>query len=171
MREIIEKASKIDFGIDSGDCVIMTSCLTRYMKEKHNTELKVHIGALFRDNEHATLHMWNSYKGKVIDLTAHTQAHNTAQSMILDEPISTEGNAKRLQSYKVDSKVLLDFARSMVVTASEIDPKAITVSHFFLKYTRDGKVPYSKVIESMATESRSRYYEKFLLLMEDETVI
>ena len=167
MKEIVEKASKIEFGIVSGDCVIMTLCLTRYMKEKHNIELKIHIGALIDKIGNTTLHMWNSYKGKVIDLTAHSQPNETAQSMILDEPISDEGNSKRIISYKIDNERLVVFAKNQVELASAIDADVMTVSHFFLDYRRDGRVPYSKAIESMGTESRELYYETFLLLIED----
>ena len=89
MKEIIKKAADIEFGMAAGDCVLMTLCLRKYMKEEHNIELKAHVGALI--NEYGTtLHMWNSYKGKMIDLTAHKQPYETAQSVILDEPISDE---------------------------------------------------------------------------------
>ncbi len=166
LEEILRKAANIEFGNEWGDCLIMTLCLTRYMKEVHGIELKVHIGALV-GSKGTTLHMWNSYKGKMIDLTAHKQRGETAQSFILDKPISIDGNSKRVLSYKLNSDTIRNFARGMTKTAESIDPDVSTISHIFLKYERTGKIPYNDVKDIMNTEERKSYDEKFKLIMNE----
>ncbi len=160
LRTILKKASEIEFGNAWGDCLLMTLSLTRYLKEEYGVELKAHIGALVGE-EGTTLHMWNSYKGKMIDLTAHKQRGETAQSFILDTPISEEGNSKRVVSYKINSEPLRDFARNMAKYAEEKSPESLSISHIFLKYERAGKIPYDDIPSLMDTESRRNNYEKF----------
>ncbi len=160
LKEILQEASGIKFDNAWGDCLLITLCLTRYMKEEYDIELKAHIGAL-RSEEGATLHMWNSYKGKMIDLTAHRQREETAQSVILDNPISKEGNSKRVVSYKINSEDLRSFAKGMAKSAEEMKPDSESVSHIFLKYERTGKIPYDDILSLMNTESRKENYEEF----------
>lgn len=167
MKDILRKASKIEFDIPTGDCVIMTLCLTKYMKEKYDIELTAHIGALV-SKKGITLHMWNTYEGKIIDLTAHKQQHDKGQSLILGEPISGKGNSKRVISYKIDSERVRAFARKVISDAAKTDTDAVTDAHIFLNNERTGKLPYDEVITILGTKQNG-YWQHFISQMEKQS--
>ena len=144
MKYLLKKASKYRFGNSSGECFLMTMCLTKYMKEEKGITLQTHVGGIQNENDKNDLvvHLWNSYKGKMIDLTSHTQPELRVKGEILGKKIKGFENSKRVSNKTMDTPILINYAKDWIIDRSKIDKNDITIDHIFVDNVKTGLVSY-----------------------------
>lgn len=90
-QKIIKKiscllANKIEEDNIKGACNRIPFILKYYLHRYHNIVIDIHFGLIEYEGKYA-VHNWNSYEGKKIDITIHSQLINELNSdcLILDE--------------------------------------------------------------------------------------
>lgn len=78
-------ADKVDSEEDKGQCTFIPYFLKYYLYRYHNIDIKIHHGLIEIDGKYSH-HNWNTYEGKLIDISIHQQYESAdSNCIILDD--------------------------------------------------------------------------------------
>ncbi len=92
VKNVAEKiATYIEDNDIKGSCHFVSYFYKYYLLKYHNINIKIHSGIIVPSNDSFGFHSWNSFNGKLIDLTIHKQNIVDYNCIILDNIFIDKG--------------------------------------------------------------------------------
>ncbi len=136
------------------DCLRVSSCLARYLKEEKNIVSKVHIGAIISPDERfITPHVWISVDGSITDLTSSLQDIDKVQNIINGKKIGKKEKSKRLSGFKIKSTDIKNWEDKINNTDTSESVSSICE---VVSYKDTFIIPYERALE-IAKKDKCNY--------------
>ncbi len=149
---VTEKNETIDL---TNDCIRVSVCLARWLKEEKGVECKIHLGAIgSKDNRYLTPHTWISIDGKITDITSMHQKDDTTQCIVDGKAVGKKGNGRRISGHKMSSKILDTYQKLLI--GKYISSDIVSALNELIKHRDTFKIPYDEAYK-ISTQDNVNY--------------